>query len=404
MPLGENKIEREMSLCQLISFLRRLRRSTLGILPIFGFLACSKTEVITGDETSSLREGLLAFRSSGKTIKTFEQVNDEVQFEFSDGSMIKIECLDIPVLTIDIQGYWCLNGVLTDIQYALGSEDPFLISKSGLCGIVEGYSNWTFVFDGNERITLEKTLFSSDPDIVVRGINHRGFSYEAPENTLPAFRLSKLKGFHYVETDIRFSSDSIPVLIHDVTINRTSDGSGTVDKMSFDELRNFDFGGWKDARYNGTKIPSLQEFLELCRDIDLYPYLELKVGSKEEIQLVVSMVEEIGLKGKVIYISFSTQLLDYVIEKDPRAIIGLLASTPLKESDIQTAQRLKNKAGFVFIDSSDYSCSAVSLCKNASIPLEIWTINSKSVIESMHPYISGVTSDRFHAGRVRTDI
>ena len=61
-----------------------------------------------------------------------------------------------------------------------------------------------------------------DYDKIMRSINHRGYNKIAPENTIPAYALSKENGYKYVETDVRFTSDGIPVLLHDVSINRTA--------------------------------------------------------------------------------------------------------------------------------------------------------------------------------------
>ena len=79
----------------------------------------------------------------------------------------------------------------------------------------------------------------------VLSVNHRGYSAIAPENTLPAYRLSKEKGFRYVETDVSFTSDGVPVLLHDASIDRTSDGTGKIAEMTFEQVRQYDFGSWK---------------------------------------------------------------------------------------------------------------------------------------------------------------
>ena len=110
----------------------------------------------------------------------------------------------------------------------------------------------------------------------VKGINHRGANLEAPENTLPAFKLSKKNGFMYVETDVAFTSDNVAVLLHDETIDRTSNGTGNISQLTYDYVRSLDFGSWFSSEYAGTKIPSLDEFLTLCRNLSLHPYLELK--------------------------------------------------------------------------------------------------------------------------------
>ena len=81
----------------------------------------------------------------------------------------------------------------------------------------------------------------------LRSIAHRGFSAKAPENTLPSFLLAWQRGFHYVEADIQFTADGCPVLLHDLWIDRTSNGSGRIDWMTLDQVRQYDFGSWMSA-------------------------------------------------------------------------------------------------------------------------------------------------------------
>ena len=362
-------------------------------------LGCSKIDVYQGDDSKSLHDALMALREGNATVDGFGQKGDRYSFRFSNDAVIGIEDSSVPIVTIGLQGYWVRNGESTEIPLDSGNEALLLRTEGEFLGVVEGFEDWSFLFDEG-RITFEKSLFSTDPDAIVRGINHRGYCVEAPENTLPAFRLSKLKGFHYVEADVWFTSDDDPVLIHDGTVDRTSDGSGEVGKMRFEDLRQLDFGGWKAKEFEGTGIPSLEEFLALCRDIDLIPYIELKSGTERQVETAVTLVEEYGLKGKAVYLSFSSALLQYVSDIDPTASLGVLTGKP-SETSIQTALGLMNGTNCVFIDSSDYSDTAVSLCKNASLPLEAWTVDSKSVILSLSPYISGVTSNRYHAGRVK---
>lgn len=240
-----------------------------------------------------------------------------------------------------------------------------------------------------------------DYDENVRAVNHRGYSVTAPENTLPAYILSKKYGFTYVEADISFTSDGVPVLLHDSTIDRTSNGSGSISAMTYAEVSQYDFGSWKSANYAGTKIPTFAEFIKLCKNICLHPYIELKSnGSYTEAQILglVDIVEANGMRGKVTWISFSSVFLGYVKNADPAARLGYLVSSVTSDT-ITTAQSLQTESNEVFLDSSDYDAEAIALCVAADIPLEIWTINSKSAIENMDGYITGVTSDSIHAGR-----
>ena len=208
-------------------------------------------------------------------------------------------------------------------------------------------------------------------------------------------------GFKYVETDVRFTSDGVPVLIHDPMVDRTSDGNGLVKDLAWADIRRLDFGSWKSPLFEGTNIPSLEEFLSLCQNIDLIPYLELKEGTGDQIKTIVSLVEKYGLENEAVYISFYPDLLSHIIATDPGATVGLLADGLLPEASISAVMRLQTGKNTVFISSSDYSEHTVTLCQNACVPLEIWTVDDKQAILSLPSYISGVTSNLYHAGRLR---
>lgn len=140
--------------------------------------------------------------------------------------------------------------------------------------------NFFFMTDCDTGISPADILKRSMQEMrcSVYGVNHRGYNKIAPENTLPAFRMSHKVGFKWVETDLRYSSDGVPVLIHDATVDRTSDGSGNVDALTIDQLKALDFGSWKNASYAGTRIPTFDEFLGLVIETGLKVVLEIKAG------------------------------------------------------------------------------------------------------------------------------
>ena len=243
-----------------------------------------------------------------------------------------------------------------------------------------------------------------DYDRVIKGVAHRGYSADAPENTLPAYKLARQMGFYYVETDISFTSDNVPVLLHDATIDRTSNGSGNIADMTFEQVREYDFGAWKNAKYAGTKIPSFAEFLALCKARELHPYIEIKSNqafTQAQIETLVDMVRAYGMQGKVTWISFSDAYLGYVKNHDSKARIGYVVSN-ITAADITKAQALKTSDNYVFIDGnvSKLTQATIALCYDAELPLEIWTLDSESGITALDPYISGVTSNNLIAGKV----
>src|SRR3990167_2302278 len=92
-------------------------------------------------------------------------------------------------------------------------------------------------------------------------IAHRGASHLAPENTLASFIMASELPIEWVEFDVMLSKDQVPVVFHDDTLSRTTNGTGFIDQFTFDELRNLDAGSWFSSRFVGEKIPSLSEVI-----------------------------------------------------------------------------------------------------------------------------------------------
>jgi len=90
---------------------------------------------------------------------------------------------------------------------------------------------------------------------------HRGTSARAPENTYAAFERAIADGGVYTETDVRATSDGALVLVHDASLDRTTDGSGPVSGMTLDQVRRLDAGSWFDASFRGQRVPEYPDFL-----------------------------------------------------------------------------------------------------------------------------------------------
>src|SRR6188474_1210870 len=113
-------------------------------------------------------------------------------------------------------------------------------------------------------------------------IAHRGGSLEAPENTMAAFRHAIEVGMRLVELDVQLSSDGEMVVIHDETLDRTTDGTGAVHDYTLEELRQFDAGTKFGPQFVGERIPTLREVLELCLDKGAGVVIELKAPDINE--------------------------------------------------------------------------------------------------------------------------
>ncbi|WP_010093148.1 glycerophosphodiester phosphodiesterase [Ornithinibacillus scapharcae] len=122
-------------------------------------------------------------------------------------------------------------------------------------------------------------------------IGHRGASKLAPENTMYAFELAYQLGAEGIETDVQLTKDNVPVLIHDETLKRTTNGTGYVKEFTYEELKQLDAGSWFASEFSDARIISLEEFLVWIKPKDLYLNIELK-NNKIDYQDLESIVYE----------------------------------------------------------------------------------------------------------------
>ncbi len=115
-------------------------------------------------------------------------------------------------------------------------------------------------------------------------ISHRGAPRLAPENTLPSFKWAAARGAKWVEVDVKLTSDQRAVIIHDHTLDRTTNGHGFVAGKTFDEVRALDAGSYFDRSFTGTRVPTLEELIETVLDLDVGLQLELKPTPGDDVE------------------------------------------------------------------------------------------------------------------------
>lgn len=158
-------------------------------------------------------------------------------------------------------------------------------------------------------------------------IAHRGASTYRPENTLAAFQKALELGVNAIELDVRLSKDDIPVVCHDSTINRTSNGKGYVHRMPLHKLKKYDFGSHFNKKYKKEKIPTLEEVLQLVGSHSVLLHIELKNGPNipENFESnVLEVIYRYNFQKRVVYSSFDHLSLERLSTIDPQAKIGLL--------------------------------------------------------------------------------
>ena len=157
-------------------------------------------------------------------------------------------------------------------------------------------------------------------------VAHRGSSSLAPQNTLAAFESAWRSGADSIEIDIQLDADGAPVVIHDDTVDATTNGSGAVAEMHSDELRRLDAGSWFSPAYAGQRIPTFDEVLQLLvarEGIELL--LELKGDwDAAGVQVAVDAIRAAGLTGRVLAQSFSRETVAALRDVAPEMRRGLL--------------------------------------------------------------------------------
>ena len=160
---------------------------------------------------------------------------------------------------------------------------------------------------------------------MIRLAGHRGFLSEYPENTMLSFQMALQENVDQIETDVHMTKDGELVLMHDHTVDRTTNGSGRVQDLSFEEVRALDAGSHKGAEFAGLQVPTLRELIELVlpcegKEINIelkdYPCISGNFAYRS-CDKVIEMVEEYGIADRIYLNSFAGDILEYIDRKHP---------------------------------------------------------------------------------------
>jgi glycerophosphoryl diester phosphodiesterase len=215
-----------------------------------------------------------------------------------------------------------------------------------------------------------------DPPLIVTA--HRGFSGRAPENTLAASRAAIAAGCDRIELDVHLSRDGEVVVIHDDTLERTTDGRGDVAEKTLAELRRLDAGRWFAPAFAGERIPMLTEVLELARgriglNIELKRGRRLPYTLEELAERTFAVVEQAGMKGQVLFSSFSPAAIDRIRRLDPALPVALIVDKPWRrpaEADGGAGYGTLNCRASVLTEAN------IRLAHAAGVCIHVWTVDA----------------------------
>lgn len=162
----------------------------------------------------------------------------------------------------------------------------------------------------------------------VRVAAHRGNSHDYPENTIVAFQSALQLPVDQLEIDLHMTKDGEIILMHDHTVDRTTNGTGLIRNYTFKALRELDAGGWKGEAFRGVRVPAFVEFLELLKDypemtvnVELkdyplaaenWPLESARAWAKESTEKSLQLIEQYGMADRIWINCWSGELLEYI--------------------------------------------------------------------------------------------
>jgi glycerophosphoryl diester phosphodiesterase len=214
-------------------------------------------------------------------------------------------------------------------------------------------------------------------------IAHRGFSGAAPENTLASFSKAVEIGSDMIELDVQLSRDGKVVILHDDTLERTTNGRGRAADFPLAELKELDAGSWFSPQFSGQRIPTLKEALDLARgrilvNIEIknpthgqYPVTELSERALQE-------ATRAGMVDQVIFSSFNAAALEWIREKDPRVWLALLYHKPWDSLREVTRD---NEYPVLNLRHSYLTGNKIAKIHQEGVKLNVYTLNSEEELE-----------------------
>lgn len=242
--------------------------------------------------------------------------------------------------------------------------------------------------DGTNR-SLDDLLQKFSPcvlnTIIGKTIAHRGLYSSVPENTIVSFEQACLNGFWGIETDIYNTLDGELVCIHDKTVDRTTDGTGTVNDMTFKEIQacTIDTGnGISD--YPGLKIPKFEDYIAICKQYGAIPVIEVKGIKNNDIKYykkMLSIIREYGMEDNCMCIG-SLECMTIVRSLTRRIHVQVIVyqgDDPTDDLLLQIAALENSGADF---HNTHISSNMIKKCHELGLLVNCWTINDSYIIEN----------------------
>ena len=219
----------------------------------------------------------------------------------------------------------------------------------------------------------------------VQWVAHRGNSAAAPENTLAAFALAIDGGADGIEFDVHVTADGVPVVIHDATLERTTNGAGAVAALSLGDVRAFSAGLWFGDTFTDERVPTLQEVLEVAAGRVRRVYPEIKgYRNAEDLALILDLMEEYALEDCAVPLAFDWGDLVALRSASRRIALGFEVDRadlfdPALEAAAADGRALLACRASVLLENPSFAETAVL----RGIELAAWTVNDAAIARAL---------------------
>ncbi|MHC4182469.1 MAG: glycerophosphodiester phosphodiesterase, partial [Planctomycetota bacterium] len=199
-------------------------------------------------------------------------------------------------------------------------------------------------------IIHSQTVISAELSKSIIVIARHGSLEDAPENTFAAFKKAVNIGVGGLEIDVRKTKDDKLILMHDATIDRTTDGKGYVSKLLYDEIKQYDAGAWKGKEFAGERVPLLSDVLQFAKEENIKIILNVKEHGIE--QQVMSLVGEFDIINQVYFSGTLKAMRNTETDIEGAKLIFVLPDE-LTDNTIELVREKHNHIGTSLISSDN---------------------------------------------------
>lgn len=248
---------------------------------------------------------------------------------------------------------------------------------------------------------------------IVESVAHQGYAVVAPNNTIPAVQEASRNGFKWTESDLKWTSDGVPVMCHNDVVYAYETGklinpilmdstgvfttAVTISAQTLATLQTYDWGKWKSGAYLGVTIPTFDEFIKNCKRYGMKAFVDNVSGSQAQINALMAIVKKYGMQDNVAWsVGFATATGGYVLEAYNEAT--LIASIATYEDVSIAVASVKatypNCTLILSVATTGITIANVETFRSSNIDAKlcVWTINDSTTCEVWLPYADMIVS------------